>query len=122
MTASEVGRTTSGSSSSLPAGVGHDGELGGEALHVLGLAPEVALRDEQREVGVLVPGRLDPAVQVRLEELPDAVAVGADDHRAPDRPPVGELGAQDQLVVPGGEVLALAGQLPLVALGHGRTC
>ena len=65
----------------LAAGVGDDGELGGEALDVLGLASQVALGDEEREVGVLVAGRLDPAVELALEQLPDAVAVGADDHR-----------------------------------------
>ena len=37
----------------LAAGVGDDGQLGAEALDVLGLAPQVALGDEQREVGVL---------------------------------------------------------------------
>ena len=37
----------------LAAGVGDDGQLGAEALDVLGLALEVALGDEQREVGVL---------------------------------------------------------------------
>ena len=37
----------------LAAGVRHHRELGAEALDVLGLAAEVALRDEQREVDVL---------------------------------------------------------------------
>jgi len=39
--------------------VRHDGELGAEALDVLGLAAHVGLRDEQREVRVLRAARLD---------------------------------------------------------------
>ena len=42
----------------LRAGVGHHGQLGAEALDVLGLPREVALGDEQREVGVV--GRRTP--------------------------------------------------------------
>ena len=76
MTVSLVGRTTIGSSSSLPPPMGDDGQLGAEALDVLGLALEVRLRDEQREVGVLGAGRLDAGVDLGLHALPDGVAVG----------------------------------------------
>ena len=54
-----------------------------------------------------MPGLLDAPVEVRLQELPHAVAVRADDHRAPHRAAVDELGLEDDLVVPGGEVFRL---------------
>ena len=98
----------------LAARVGDREELGRESLDVLGLALHVALRDEQREVGVLVPGGLDPAVQVRLQQLPDPVPVRPDHHAAADRSPVHQLGAEDHVVVPGREVLALRGYAALV--------
>ena len=50
MMVSEVGRMTSGSSSSLPPACVTTAELGREPLDVLGLALQVALRDQQREV------------------------------------------------------------------------
>ena len=66
---------------------------------------------KQREVGVDVPGRLEPVVERALHLLPDRVAVRADDHAALDRRVVGELGAPDHVQVPLGEVLGLLGDL-----------
>ena len=93
----------------LAAGVGDHRQLRRETLDVLGLALQVALRDQQREVGVDVTGLLDPPVDVGLQQLPHPVSVRADHHRAPDRAAVDQLGLEDDLVVPGGEVLALRG-------------
>ena len=56
----------------LAARVGDHRQLRGEALHVLGLLLQEALGDEQREVGVLVPGGLEHPVQHALDVLPDA--------------------------------------------------
>ena len=53
-----------------------------ESFDVLGLLREVAHRDEEREVGVLVAARLDHVVERALHQLPDAVAVRPDDHAA----------------------------------------
>ena len=53
MTVSLVGRTTTRLLELLAAGDGDDRQLGAEPLDVLGLALEVRLGDEQREVGVL---------------------------------------------------------------------
>ena len=50
----------------LAAGVGDDRELRRETLNMFGLTPQVALRDQQREVGVEVTGFLDPPVHVGL--------------------------------------------------------
>ena len=107
MIVSEVGRTTSGSSSSLPPAWVTTASSGANPSNVVRLAFQVALRYQQRKVRVLVPGRLDPAVQVGLQQLPQPVAVGADDHRALDRAAVHKLRFEDQFVVPGGEVFAL---------------
>jgi len=57
----------------------------GEALHVLGFLREKAHRDEQREVRILVARRLEHVVQGALHQLPQAVAVGSDDHAATHR-------------------------------------
>ena len=109
-----VGRTTTGSSSLLPAPVSHDGELRGEAFDMLRLPSQVAFGDEQRKVGVRHPGGLDPAVDLRLHPLPDGVAVGTDDHRPPDGAVVGQLGFGHDVLVPAGEV----GRLGEDALRH----
>jgi hypothetical protein len=93
----------------LAAGVGDDRQLRRETLDVLGLALQVARRDQQREVGVEVTGLLDAPVDVGLQQLPHPVSVGADYHCAPDRAAVDQLALEDDLVVPGGEVLALRG-------------
>jgi hypothetical protein len=79
---------------------GHPGALGREAFDVLLLALEEALRNEEREVGVLVPERLDAAIGLGLKQLPDRVTVGADHHAALDRAVVGKLGLEDDVEVP----------------------
>ena len=103
MMVSEVGRTISGSSS---VGLGIDHELAvdgfqpvmgddrhflGEAFDVAGLLRDEAHRDEQREVAVLVPGLLDALVERRLDQLPDALAPGLDDHAAAHRTGLGHI-------------------------------
>ena len=100
----------------LAAGVGDHGQLGAEALDVLGLLAQVGLGDEEGEVGVLGAGGLDPPVQLGLHALPDGVAVGPDDHRAPDGAVVGQLGLGHHVLVPLGEVLGLRRQY---RFGHG---
>lgn len=76
---------------------------------MLRLLPEKAHGDEEGEVGVLVAGLLEHAVQNLLDVLPDGVPVGADHDGAPHGPVVGELGLLDDLEVPLAEVLALGG-------------
>ena len=87
----------------LAAAVGDHRDLRREALDVIGLLLEQAHRDQQREVEVLVPGRLEPVVERALQQLPDGVAVRPDDHRAPCRAVLGQLGALHDLDVPGRE-------------------
>src|SRR5690606_7645328 len=73
---------------------------------------------EQRECDVLRARRLDPAVHVRLHELPDGVPPRSDDHGSPRRAVVGQFGARNDVLVPGGEVLRLRGEYGLL---HGVT-
>ena len=107
MIVSEVGRTTSRSSSVFVAALRHPRDLRREALDVLALLHQQAFRDEQREVRVDVTGRLEPAVERLLHQLPDGVAVRTDHHAALDGRVVGELGAADDVDIPAAEVLGL---------------
>ena len=122
MIVSLVGRTISGSSSFGRRGgpqapcavgfqpmVGDDGAFLGEPLDVLGLLFQEAHRDEQRKIGVLVPGRLEHRVELPLDVLPDGVAPGLDDHAAADVGVLGQVGRLDDLLVPLGVVLGAGG-------------
>ena len=91
----------------LPTRDGDDRELGAEPLHVLGLALEVRLGDEEREVRVLHAARLDAGVDLGLHALPQPVAVGPDHHGPADGPVLGELRLVQDVLVPAGEVVRL---------------
>ena len=99
----------------LEAVVGHHRTLLGEAFHVGRLLAQVAFRDEQREVRIDMAGVLEHAVQHVLHALPDGKAVGLDDHAALDVAVLGEVGLDDNLIVPLGIVLVAGGQF-----GHGK--
>src|SRR6266550_9245011 len=75
-----------------------------ESFDVLGLLREVAHRDEEREVGVLVAARLDHVVERALHQLPDAVAVRPDHHAPAHGRIVGQLGLGNDVAVPLAEV------------------
>ena len=100
--------------------VGNDRHLLGEALDVLGLLLEIGERDEEREIAILVAGRLDSVVEEALDPLPDAVTPGANDHAAAHARFLGEVGFGDDGLVPGGEI-RLAGDGECVLHG-GATC
>src|SRR5262249_26116188 len=87
------------------------GALLGKALDVLGLTRHVGLRDEEREIRVLMPGFLEHAVERLLHVLPQGIAVRPDDHAALDARVLGELRLCNDVVVPGREILALLRQL-----------
>src|SRR6185437_9159845 len=71
-------------------------------------------RDEEREVGVARPGLLDPAVEFVAQRLPNSESVGTEHDTSAHRRVVGEFGARDYLVVPGGEVDASRGDFLFV--------
>ena len=102
-----VGRTANGLLELLAAADRDDGQLRTEALDVLGLTLEVLERDEEREVGVLGPARLDAGVHLGDHPLPDGVAVRADHHRPAHRAVLGHLGLGHDVLIPAREVLRL---------------
>jgi hypothetical protein len=86
-----------------------DGAFLGETLHMLRLLLQVGERNEQREVGILVPRGLEHAVEDRLHPLPDGVAVRLDHHAAAHRRLLGEVGGPHHLLIPLGIVLGAGG-------------
>ena len=117
MIVSLVGRTMSGSSS-LADGAGRRPPLPSGSsrwcvttAHSLAkpstcsrLLLQEAQRDEQREVGVLVPGGLEHRVEPPLDVLPDRVAPRLDHHAAADVGVLGQVGRLDDLLIPLGIV------------------
>jgi hypothetical protein len=65
--------------------------------------------DEQREVGVFVPGSLESAVEAVFHALPEFVAIGLDDHAATHGSIVCEVGFLDYISIPARIILALRG-------------
>ncbi len=104
MIASEVGRTTSLSASSSPPPWVTYATCGANPSTCSASLLQKALGNEQREIRVHVPGRLDAAVERLLNQLPDRIAVRPDDHATLDRRVVGELRALDDVQVPTREV------------------
>mmetsp|Transcript_19844 Transcript_19844/g.45749 ORF Transcript_19844/g.45749 Transcript_19844/m.45749 type:complete len:235 (+) Transcript_19844:1440-2144(+) len=89
------------------AGLGHPCHLRREALHVLLLCLQLALRDEHGEVAVLHAERLDLAVEEIADRVPDRVRPGPEDVAARDVVELDHLRLDDDLLVPLGEVALL---------------
>ena len=90
----------------LAAGDGDHRQLRREAFHVLGFFLQEALRNQQREVDVLVAGGLEAVVELALQHFPDGVAVRLDDHAAfDDFGRLGHVALQHDVLIPGGKVL-----------------
>ena len=87
-----VGRMTRGSASVSPAAHGDDGNFGRKAFHVFRFARHEAVRNEEREIGVLMPCRLKAFVQLLLNIFPDGIPVRADDHGSLDGAVIDEFG------------------------------
>ncbi len=99
--------------------MGDDGAFRRETLHVGRLLFQVADRDEEGEIGVLVSRRLEPDVELALDLLPETVAPGFDDHAAAHLRVFGEIGGTHDLLIPFGEIL-LAGRGDRVLGGFGH--
>jgi len=80
--------------------VGHHGALLGKSFHVGRFLAEVALGDEQREVGIDVPRFLEHAVKHVLHSLPNGKAVGLDDHASFHIAVLGKVRLHNEFVVP----------------------
>ena len=86
--------------------VSNNGALLGEAFHMLGLAAEERLGDEQWEVGILHACFLETVVEQTLHLLPNGVAVWLDDHASTHVALFGQVGLHHQFVVPPRVILA----------------
>ena len=90
----------------LAAGQRYYRQFGREAFDVLGFLMQKALRDQQREIHVLVAGGFEAVVELALQQLPDRVAVGLDDHAAlDDFRGLGHVALQNNVLVPGSKIL-----------------
>ena len=89
MIVSDVGRMTYGSSSSLPPAMVTTASSGAKPS-TCSASFWKALRDQQREIDVLMAGGLEAVVEFALQQLPDGIAVGLNDHAAFDN--LGRLG------------------------------
>ena len=119
MIASEVGPHRPRLLQLLAAAAGDPGHLRGESLDVLGLALQHRFRDEEREVGVLDAGRLDPGVEPVHHPLPQPIAVGPDHLAAAHRAIVGQLRLAHDLDVPAVEIVFLIDQFfDVASFGH----
>ena len=91
----------------LAAGDGHHRQFGREAFHVLGFLAQKALRDQQREINVLVIGGFEAVVEFALHQFPNGIAVGFDDHAAfDDFGGLRHVALQNDVLIPRGKVLA----------------
>src|SRR2546423_11954269 len=101
--------------------MGDDSAFLREALDVLGLLLHKAERNEERKIGVLVPGRLEHRVQCALHVFPDAVAPWFDHHAATHIRWLGQIAGANDLLIPFGEILFAPwcdGSSCWVGLGH----
>src|SRR6266481_3502461 len=87
----------------------YDRDLRREALNVLRLFFQEALRDEQRKVRVARAGLLDALVELVAERLPNRKTVRAEHDASAHRRIIRELRAQADVVVPRSKVLAARG-------------
>ena len=84
----------------LQAVVCHHGAFFCKTLYMLGLAREERLRDKEGEIGVLRTRLLEHGVELVLHFLPYSIAVGLDDHASADGRLLGEVGLDDEVVIP----------------------
>ncbi len=101
--------------------MGHDRAFLGEAFDVLRLFLHVAERNEEREIGVAMPGRLEHAVERPLHVFPDAVAPRFDHHAAAHLARLGQVARPDDLLIPFGKIFRASwadGGFWCVGLGH----
>ena len=84
--------------------MGDDGTFFGKAFNMVRLFLQIAERDEQGEIGILVAGLLDHAVQYLLNVLPKTVSPWFDDHTTPHGRALGQICRLYNLLIPFGIV------------------
>ena len=78
----------------------HHGALFRKSLHVLGLPAEERLRNEKREICVLMPCFLEFPVQNMLHLFPDCIAVRLDYHTSSDCGTLRQISLHHKVVIP----------------------
>ena len=107
----------------LAAGDGHHRQFRREAFHVLGLFAQETLRNEQREIDVLVIAGLEASIEFALQHFPDRIAIGFDDHAAlDDFGRFGHVALQYDILIPGGKVLRACGDGRFSHMGCNLQC
>jgi len=101
------------------AGLGHPGQFGVEAFHVVLFLLEKALRHQHREIGVAVPRFLEALVEAGLDPLPEFVAVRLEHDATANRGVIHQVGLSDGVDVPPGKIHGLRGYTLFVM--HGDT-
>ncbi len=89
----------------LAAALGHPGNFGRKAFHMILLFIQQALGDEHREIAVLHAGLLESAVKLSLDVLPDGVARRTDDHAPLDAGVIHKFCLLDDVRVPLREIV-----------------
>ena len=77
----------------------------GEAFHMGGFFFQIAERDEERKIRVLVSGGLEHPVQHGLHALPQGVAPGLDHHASPHLRVLSQIRRADDLLIPFWKIL-----------------
>ena len=67
---------------------------------MLGFLQQEALGNEQRKIGIHMPGSLEAVVKLALDLLPDGISVGPDDHAALNGRIVGQFGLPHHIEIP----------------------
>ena len=96
----------------------HHSAFGGKAFGVLGFLFQIRNRDEHGEIGIGVAGALEIGIELLLDEFPDGIAPGLDDHAAANLGILGKVGSLDYLLIPLRKVLRACGR-NCVLLSHG---
>ena len=104
----------------LEAVMSDDSTFGREALNMSGFFFEIAHRNEQGEVGVLVSRVLEPLVELALDLLPEPVTPWLDNHAAAHFRIFGKICGADDLLIPFGKVFIPGGcDRVFLSFGHG---
>ena len=103
----------------LEAVVSDDRAFLGEALDMIGFLLQVTEGNEEGEVGILVAGRLEHAVEGTLHPLPEGIPPGPDHHASADLGIFSKFRRTDDLLVPLGKILpTLRGNRAFLAFAH----
>ena len=89
----------------FPTGDSDNSKFRREAFHMLGFFLEKALRNQQREVYVLMAGSLETGVEFALQHFPHGVAIRPDNHAAfDDFGRLRHVPPEHDILIPGGKV------------------